>query len=97
MQASVLTGKAKPDRMDDVIRFCHTSVLPAMKGHAGYKGMILLGNHDTHQFIVVSLWETLADLLAAEAGAYLQAQFREMRILLVRPLENEHYLMSIQD
>lgn len=96
MYASVLTGKARPDRIDDVIRFCEESILPAMKEQTGCKGAILLCNHDTRQFMVISLWESLAGLLAAEASAYLLAQLRVMRVLLERPLANEHYLASIQ-
>jgi hypothetical protein len=68
-----------------------------MKEQTGCKGALLLGNHDTRQLMVISLWESLASLLAAEASAYLQAQLREMRVLLERPLANEHYLVSIQD
>ena len=97
MYASVLTGRAKPDRLDDVIGFYEKSVLPAMKEQTGCKGALLLCNHSTRQFMVISLWESLAGLLAAEASAYLQAQLREMRVLLERPLANEHYLVSIQD
>ena len=97
MQASVLTGKAKPDRLDDVIRFYEKSVLPAMKEQTGCKGALLLCNHDTRQFMVISLWESLAGLLAAEASAYLQTQLREMRVLLERPLATERYVVNASE
>lgn len=96
MYASVLTGKAKPDKMDDVIRFYKKSISLAMKEQTGFKGAILLCNHDTRQLMVISQWESLVSLLAAEASAYLQAQLREMRVLLVRPLATERYAIPIQ-
>lgn len=97
MYASVLTGKAKPDRLDDVVHFYKESILPAMKEQTGFKSAILLCNHDTRQLMVISLWESLTNLLAAEAGAYLQAQFREMRMVLERPLVTEHYVVNTSE
>lgn len=97
MYASVLTGKAKPGRLDDVVGFYKKSVLLAMKKQTGFKGAILLCNHDTRQLMVISLWESLSSLLAAEASAYLQAQFREMRVLLVRPFITEHYVVNTSE
>ncbi len=83
--------------MEDVIRFYEKKVLPAMKEQTGCKGVLLLCNHDTRQLMVISLWESLAGLLAAEASAYLQAQLREMRVLLVRPFITEHYVVNTSE
>ena len=90
MQASVLTGQAKPDRLDDVVGFCQKSVLQAMQEQTECQGVALLSSHNTRQFMVISLWENRASLLAAEASAYLQAQLREMRVLLERPFITEY-------
>jgi len=97
VQASVLTGQAKPDRLDDVIGFCQSSILQAMQEQTGCQGVILLSNHSTRQFMVISLWENRASLLAAEAGAYLQAQLRQVWVLLERPFITEHYVVNTSE
>lgn len=96
MQASVLIGQAKPNNMDDVVSFCQTSILQAMRQQTGCLGVLLLANHNTRQVLLISLWASLASLLTAEASAYLLVQLREMTLLLERPLVSEHYAIPIR-
>lgn len=97
MHASVLSGQVKPGRLDDAIDIYKMSILPVLQAQSGFKRSILLCNPDTHQFMMLFFWESLGDLLANEASAYLQAQFHKIRPHCVGLLANEHYVVNIQD
>ncbi|MCP4362703.1 MAG: hypothetical protein GY796_32260 [Chloroflexi bacterium] len=97
VHASVLIGQVKLGRLDGAVSIYKKSILPTMKEQTGFKGTLLLGNPDTHQFIAISIWETRVDMLSGEASAYLQAQLHKIKPFLVRPLANTHYVVSVQD
>lgn len=83
--------------MDDVVCFYQQAIATAMKAQPGCQEINLLCNHHTRQFMLISLWQNPAALLAAEASAHLQTQLREMRMLLERPLTNEHYAVDTNE
>lgn len=97
LHASVLSGQVKQGELDHAINIYKQSILPVLQAQAGFIRSILLCNPDTQQFISIFYWGSMVELLAGEASAYLQAQLREMRVLLKQPLVNEHYVVRSHD
>ncbi len=73
MQARVTTMKAKPGRVDDIVRKTKESVVPALGKQKGFKGIIQLVDQAGDRAISITLWETVDDLDACEANGYYAA------------------------
>jgi heme-degrading monooxygenase HmoA len=65
MHARVTTGEIRPGTMDELIRFFE-EVAPQLKGLQGFVRSQLLTDRAANKVMVVSLYETLADLEAGE-------------------------------
>ncbi len=53
---SILEGS--PDQVDEGLRHVREQVLPFMQQQDGFKGFIVLSDHQTGKVIGVSLWES---------------------------------------
>jgi heme-degrading monooxygenase HmoA len=65
MHARVTTGEIQPGTMEALIRF-YEEVAPQLKGLKGFVRSQLLTDRAANKVLVVSLYETLADLEAGE-------------------------------
>lgn len=65
MYARVTTAETRPGTMDELIRF-YEEVAPQLKGLTGFVRSQLLADRTANKVMVVSLYETLADLEAGE-------------------------------
>ena len=71
MYGRVSTFRVEPAKLDHFAHLVRESLLPAVTRQRGYRGGLLLADRATGKVMAVSLWETAADLQAAEpAGAY---------------------------
>ena len=71
MYARVSTFRVEPAKRAHFAGLVRESLLPAVTRQRGYRGGLLLAERATGKVMAVSLWETAADLTAAEpAGAY---------------------------
>jgi heme-degrading monooxygenase HmoA len=66
MHARSGTFELSPDKLDDVIQTFQGDQLPQYRQQSGYKGFTLLANRQTGQLLGISLWESEADLHAAD-------------------------------
>ena len=63
MLIRVLTMRVVPERLDDWMRFTRDVGFPGMRRQAGCHGIWRLRRHGSvHEYEVVTLWESLADL-----------------------------------
>lgn len=62
------TGRLEvsPDRIDDVVSVLSNEQVPRYRGQRGYKGFSVLADRESGAIVGVSLWESEADLEAAE-------------------------------
>lgn len=58
MFARVTMTEGSPDKIEQGIDSYKSRVLPAVQGVDGYKGSLLLVNHESGKAIGISLWET---------------------------------------
>ncbi len=59
-------GQAQPDQLDEVIKITHDAVMPHTKQLPGYKGTWVLIERATGKVMGFTLWQTEADMKAAE-------------------------------
>jgi heme-degrading monooxygenase HmoA len=98
MHARVVTVQLQPGMIDRAIAIFQESVIPAAHQQKGFKSIQLLTDRNTGKAVVVSLWETEADLAASEAGGYYQAQivkFSGVGVFAGPPVR-ETFVVSVQ-
>ena len=76
--------------MDEVIRTYQDSVAPAVRVHRGSRGGLVLTDRSTGKLIAISLWETEADMSAAERP-------RDVDAITGEPPVQEIYEVSAQE
>jgi heme-degrading monooxygenase HmoA len=96
MYARVTFATAQPDKVDAAIGVVRDSILPAAKKQKGFKGLFHLGNRDTGKGIVIVMWNTEADMMAAESSGFYRQQVAKVAPLLAGPTTMEHYEVSVQ-
>lgn len=62
----VTFGQVQPDKVDEVIKITHDAVMPQTKQQPGYKGTWVLIDRATGKVMGFTLWQTEADMKAAE-------------------------------
>ena len=95
MHARVSIGPVLPGKSDEVIRIYRDSVVPACQGQKGFKGLYLLHDKNTGKGYTISLWDTEADMVAAEASGFYQQQVVKFKDVLSGPPVKENYEVSV--
>jgi heme-degrading monooxygenase HmoA len=66
MYAKVRSFQSHSGRLDERLKHSIEVTLPFARRLPGFQGALILANRETHRTVSVILWETEADLLAAE-------------------------------
>lgn len=82
MYARMSIAQSQPGKDDEVIRIHKDSVVPACKQQKGFKGLYLLKDTKTGKGVTLTLWDTEADMKAAEASGFYQAQVAKFKDVL---------------
>jgi hypothetical protein len=56
-----------PDKLDNMVKFMQTQVLPVLKAQKGYRSTIVNVNRVTGRSSVSTVWDSIADLEASES------------------------------
>lgn len=96
MYARVSIAQAQPGKADEVIRIHGDSVVPACKQQKEFKGLYLLTDRKTGKGITISLWETEADMTAAETSGFYQQQIAKFKAVLSATPVREAYEVSVK-
>jgi heme-degrading monooxygenase HmoA len=80
MYARSLTMYFQPGELDEALRIARESILPELREHAGDQGTIELFDRSTHKRVVITLWQTEADLRASgESASHHKTQARSAK------------------
>jgi heme-degrading monooxygenase HmoA len=60
-----MTTHYQPGKLDEALRIERESILPELREHAGHQGTIELLDRSRHKMVIISLWQTKADVEAA--------------------------------
>lgn len=96
MYARVTTLQVQPGRIDEGIQLFRDSILPTAKQQQGFKEALQLVDRKNNKTLVITLWETEADLIAGETSGYYHEQLAKAAHLLAGPPAREAYEVSVQ-
>ncbi len=68
-QLRLTTIRANPGRLEDILHVARHSLLPAIRGAAGFQGYQLLTRPDDDACVVLTRWANEADLRASQPRA----------------------------
>jgi heme-degrading monooxygenase HmoA len=95
MYARVSMAPTVPGKADEIIGIYRDSVVPACKQQNGFKGLYVLTDRKSGKGLTISLWETEADMTAAEASGFYQQQVAKFKDVLAGPPVKEAYEVSV--
>ena len=96
MFARVTFTTVQPSKFDEAVKLNRDSIMPAAKKQKGFKAFYGLTNRDTGKGITISIWETEADMKAAESSGFYREQLAKAAPLLAGPATMEHYEVTAQ-
>jgi quinol monooxygenase YgiN len=97
MYARVTTGQIQPDKIDDASHVYRESIVSAMHQAKGFKNLLVLTDRATGTGLVISVWETEADMKASESSGHYQQQAAKLAHLLVGAPSFETYEVTVQE
>lgn len=97
MYARVTTGQMQPDKIDDAARVYRESIVAAMRQAQGFKNLLVLTDRATGKGLVISVWESEADMRASEASGFYQQQAGKLAHLLAGAPSFETYEVTVQE
>ena len=91
MFARVTIAAGLPGKAADLLRIERDSIVPACKTQKGFKGLYLLNDPKTMKGMTITMWETEADMRAAEASGFYQQQVAKVKdVLAAMPVKEEY-------
>ena len=70
MYARVTTGYVQPGKVHELNQFLRETIVPIYHQQQGFKGALFLTDRSANKEIVITLWETEAEMAAGEASAF---------------------------
>jgi heme-degrading monooxygenase HmoA len=95
MYVRVTVDPIKPDKIARAIKVEEESILPAARNEKGFKGLYFFTNSQTGKGLTISLWESEADMKAAEQSGYYREQIAKILPFMAGPAIKEHYEVSV--
>jgi hypothetical protein len=96
VHARVSFGQCRGDTIDETIRICAGSIVPAAKQQSGFKAAYCLVDRTTGKATSISLWGTAADMRAIEASGYLPEHVANFGAEFAGPPTTEHDEVAVQ-
>ena len=96
MYARVTTFQAQPGQIGKWIQIARDSVIAVVKQQPGYNSGLVLTDESANKIVVITLWETEAEMKAGESSGYYQQQAAKVASLLTAPPVREAYEVTFQ-
>lgn len=96
MSARVTIVQFLPGKIDEAIGIFRDFVVPVGKEQKGHKGHYLLTDRKNDKGILISLWETEADMTMGETSGHYQQQLAKFKDIYAAPPVPEAYEVSVQ-
>ncbi len=94
--ARVGTVQVQPGKMSEFIRIFRDSMVPPAQAQQGFKGVMVLANHDADKSFGFSVWETEADARTVETSRVaFQAQADKIKDIIVEVPTTEYFEVSL--
>lgn len=96
MYARVTSFRVQPGKADELNQITNDSVIPAIKQQAGFKNFIALQDTSTGKAILITVFETEAEMKAGVSNGFVQQQGTKIASLLTETPISEFYEVSFQ-
>ena len=97
MYARAVNVQFQSGKIDEATRIVKDTIVPVLQEQKGFKGQILLTQHDTGKAISINLWETEADLTEFESSPHYRELMGKLADVLAGPPAGERYEVSVQE
>lgn len=95
MHARVVTVQIRPGKLQGAIGIYRDVVAPVLEQLPGFAGGRLLTDAATGKGLMLTLWESEADLRALEASGWFQEEVARFQAVLCAPPSREDYEVSV--
>ena len=96
MYARIVTVQVQLDKAEQAIALFRDSVVPANRQQKGFIGIRLFVDRQTGKGVVVSRWQSEADVLASEANGFFQEQNARVILFLTAPPTREIFEIAVE-
>ncbi len=96
LYARVTTFQVQSGQIDTWTQITRDSVIAVVKQQPGYNSGLVLTDESANKIMVITLWETEADMKAGEASGYYQQQAAKVASLLTAPPVREAYEVTFR-
>ena len=96
MHARVTTVQAQPGKMEEAIGIARDSAVPAARRQPGFEGLTLLSDFETGKSIIITFWESEADMQASETSGYYREQLGKIAGVITGSPVRESYEVTVQ-
>jgi heme-degrading monooxygenase HmoA len=97
MHARVTTFQVQSGKMDEANRIANESIMPAIRQQAGLKSFFGLQDRTTGKAMLITLFETEADMKAGVSSGFVQQQAAKLMPLLTGTPVTEFYDVAFQE
>lgn len=96
MYARLTTGTIHHDKIDDATKYLHDHVAEVrqLKGNHDFLGLLDRGSG---KLLILTLWDSEADLQASETSGYYQARIKELTAFAVGQFTRDAYEVTADD
>ncbi len=91
LRGRVSTAMFQQGKIDEGIRIVRDSIVPEAKKQQGFDGLLSVLDRGMGKGILLTLWESEADVSASESSGYYQAQVAKLGSLLMAQPTREEY------
>lgn len=95
MHARVVTVMVRSGRTEGVIEIFRDALVPLLRAQPGFCGARLLTDADSGKGLMVTLWDSEAQLRASEASGFFREQLARFQPVLSAPPSAERYEVSV--
>jgi heme-degrading monooxygenase HmoA len=96
MFARVVTVQIQPEVHDEASQFYRDSVGAALKEQKGFHSTRLLVDRASSKCLMVTLWESEADMKASEASGFLKEQLGHLGRFFASPPNIDRFEIMVQ-
>lgn len=96
MYARVTTLQFQPTKVEEAKQIANESIIPAIKQQQGFKSFIDLVDIGTGKTMLITLFETEADMKAGTSSGFIQQQGAKIAHLLTGTPVTEFYEVAAQ-
>jgi len=97
MHARVTTLLVQDDKLDELAAMLHDDLIPEARKQPGFANAKLLTDTRTGTCILVSFWETEADMAASRDNGFFESQIAKIQHLMFGHPVPHHYEVTLDE